>query len=469
MLNKFFWIFFEKGSVTVLQFVTLFILGRLLSPTDFGIYGTMLMFISIAEMLVDSGFGGAIIKKEKIFQKDINTLFIINLCISVCLYLIFFLFAPAIELFYKIDGLSVYFRVLGLSIIIYALSIVQNSLLIRDFKFRKSAIINVFSTIISSAIAVILAYYGCGVWSLILQLILHSVFTALFMWLNNWLKISFEFSKQSFHFFWNFGSNLVAGNILQVIINNISSSIIPKIGDVTKAGYYFQSIKLTNVPVLILSNSIDKGVFSFLSKESCVNNLIFDARKINRFFVAIFFPIFPLLSQCAKPIILLLLGNKWAPSSEYFSILLWSGIALMMQGIYRNIVKSTGDTRMIFKVESIKSIISLLIIFVAFNYGIIMLVVGYVISSFVNMLIWGIVLKFRYNYLFGEQLHDIYRPLIFTVVVYLGIYLVDLPSESMWNIVAVVFAYIVYIILSCYLGVTEIGMIITTIKNIHHD
>lgn len=76
MFKFFFWIFFEKGFVTVLQFFTLIVLGHILSPIDYGVYGTMMVFIAISEMLIDSGFGGAIIQKSEITKEDINTLFL---------------------------------------------------------------------------------------------------------------------------------------------------------------------------------------------------------------------------------------------------------------------------------------------------------------------------------------------------------------------------------------------------------
>ena len=137
----------------------------------------------------------------------------------------------------------------------------------------------------------------------------------------------------------------------------------------------------------------------------------------------------------------------------------------MMQGIYRNIVKSVGDTRLIFKIEVIKSIISLLIILIALNYGIIMLVIGYVVASFVNMMIWGMVLCYKYTYSIVDQLKDLYKPIIATTIVYMSIYLMNLPSESMWNIVAVLFGYFIYLIISYYIGVTEIGIVLMKCKN----
>ena len=82
MLNKIFWVFFEKGGITLIQFITLVILGRLLTPDDYGVYGIMMIFIAVSDMLVDSGFGGALVYKKTINQFDINTLFGVNIALS---------------------------------------------------------------------------------------------------------------------------------------------------------------------------------------------------------------------------------------------------------------------------------------------------------------------------------------------------------------------------------------------------
>ena len=182
MISKFFWIFLEKGGVTLFQFLTLLLLGRLLAPDTFGVYGTMIIYISIAETLIDSGFGGAIVQKKEINQQDINTLFYFNITISFVSYIILFLVSPYIESFYKIEKLSLYFRVLGCTMIFYSFSLIQISLMNRKLQFKKSSALNLASYLCASLIAIVLAFCGCGIWSLIFQLVFSSLFLAIFCW-----------------------------------------------------------------------------------------------------------------------------------------------------------------------------------------------------------------------------------------------------------------------------------------------
>lgn len=226
MISKFFWIFLEKGGVTLFQFLTLLLLGRLLAPDTFGVYGTMIIYISIAETLIDSGFGGAIVQKKEINQQDINTLFYFNITISFVSYIILFLVSPYIESFYKIEKLSLYFRVLGCTMIFYSFSLIQISLMNRKLQFKKSSALNLASYLCASLIAIVLAFCGCGIWSLIFQLVFSSLFLAIFCWTINRVKITCTCSKKSFRYLWSFGINTVGANILQTTVNNLNSATL---------------------------------------------------------------------------------------------------------------------------------------------------------------------------------------------------------------------------------------------------
>ena len=207
MYNKLVWVLLEKVGVTFINFVALIVMSRLLTPDDYGVYGTMILFIAITETLIDSGFGGALVQKKNIAHFDINTLFFFNILISLVSYVLLFVTAPFIEDFYSIHNLALYFRVLGITLILYAISILQVSLFNRNLDFKKSAIINLSSYLLAAIIAVAMAYYGYGVWALILQLLLSSLFLALFYWMLNPISIKFELSKESFNYLWKFGIN----------------------------------------------------------------------------------------------------------------------------------------------------------------------------------------------------------------------------------------------------------------------
>lgn len=451
MIKKIIWVFLEKGASTIIQFVSLIILGRLLSPNDYGTYGIMMVFITLSDTLVDSGFGGALVNKKNINQQDINTLFVTNAIISLILYVFIFISAPYIERFYQIENLSVYFRTIGLVVIIYAMSIVQNALILRELKFKLSAIINVVSSIISTLVAILLAYYGLGVWALIAQILLQSTISTTILWLLNSVKIRFSFSKQSFSFFWNFGSNLLGANILQTIANNISNSVIPKIGSLKDSGLYFQANKLTNVPVNILALSIDKGFFPILSQTSDIKIIAQKARQLCRIIVTITAPIFPLMSICSLSIIKLVVGDQWLGSSVFFSILLWGVFPLVWQSICRNIIKSTGETGYILKIEIFKSVIMLLIVLLSLFFGVIFLTVGFTVAAYIGAIIWSICLKSKINIDFISQVEDIKKPLVATLISYVLMSIVFNSSNSMFALLSLPIGYIIYIIVNVIL------------------
>lgn len=448
---KLFWVFIEKGGITLLQFVTLVILGRLLTPEDYGVYGIMMIFIAVSDMLVDSGFGGALVYKKKIVRSDINTLFYVNVAISLVLYLIIFILSPLFENYYSVNDLSLYLRVLGITIILFALSQVQNAIVIRNLEFKKSALINVLAAILSSALAIYMAYKGYGVWSLIAQVVSNSLFVTLFYWTTSKIRLGLDLSKESLKYFWGFGSNLVCANILQAIVNNISTSIIPKIGNVTQSGYFFQATKINNIPINILTVSADKYTFPVLSREKELSCLKHEARKLNTFFFLLFIPLFPFLSYCSHPLIHIILGSIWDPVSIYYSLLCWSGIGLLIQGLYRNIIKATGMTNYIMYVEIVKSLMTLISLLISACLGINYLVICIIAMSFAGAFIWAYCLKKKLAFTYIEQMKDFAKPISSALCVYIFMLLLPIAYDSYLRLTILPFAFLLYLLLNLIL------------------
>ena len=448
MLKKFFWIFLEKGSVSLIQFITLIIMGRLLGPNDYGVYAAMLIFISLSEMLVDSGFGGALVYKRNVEQEDINTLFYTNALFSVVLYFIIYFSAPVIEQFYNIDSFALYLRVLALTIIIYSFSIVQIAMINRNLDFKKSSVINLLSCVISSLVAIVLAYYGWGVWALVMQSIINAALLSLLFWCSTQIRLSLSYSISSFRYFFKFGFNIVLSNILNTIVSNLSSSIIPKISTVSAAGNYYQSVRLSNVPSGILSSVIDKGVFPILSRERTNHEIVIKARSLNKYFITFLIPIFPLLSICSEEVIGLVLGEKWMEAVPYFKVLIWIGISLLLQGLYRNLVKSSGATKYILLVEIFKSILTLSVLLVAMFYGVMSLVYGVVVSTYLGALIWAVLVSRKMGYTLINQMTDIIKPMISVIFMYILILPISNLICGYWKLFVILIGYLLYLIVS---------------------
>ena len=183
------WGFIDNlGGTGILAVVNL-VLARLLTPQEFGIVGMTSIFITLSTSLVDSGFTGALTRKKTVDEKDLNTVFHFNLLTSVILYLILFFTAPLIAGFFRQPVLTEIVRILGLSLIVTALSIVQKVILVRKLDFRTQAIVSVISALAGGSAGILMAVAGFGVWSLVVMQLSRLVLTTLLLWVfSRWLS-----------------------------------------------------------------------------------------------------------------------------------------------------------------------------------------------------------------------------------------------------------------------------------------
>lgn len=465
MLKNFLWAFFEKGGQFFIQFLSVVILSRFLSPEEYGIYGIMAIFIAISELLIDSGFGGALVQKKDVKQIDINTLFVTNLVISLVLYLILFFASPYIAIYYKIPELSLYIRVLGITIMFYSLTIVHITLLQKELKFKKSANITVISTSLSVLLAVLIAYFGGGIWALIFQPLLMSVFMAGILWSIERRNISIQFSKDSFNELWSFGSKLLAANLLNTIYSNFTTSVIPKISSVRISGFYYQASRLNTIPNSMLQMTIDKAAFPVLTKESCSEDVLKKARRLNLVIYSTTYPLFPFLSLFALEIINIILGRQWCEAANFLSILAWGGWGFLFQVLSRNIFKSVGDTKTILRVDVLKTIIGLIVLGLSTIFGVMFLICGITLSMYLGAFIYMYMLhnKLKYNIL--TQLKEVAKPLVSSVLTYISLYPIVSRLENEWyNIfIAIPFAFI-YVFLNILMKNESVILVLKKIR-----
>src|SRR5690554_5913175 len=119
-ITGFFWSFLEKVGGNGIQFIVLIILARLLTPEMFGLLGMIVIFIELSRVIVESGFVQALIQKKDADEEHFSSVFWLNLAMSVTIYLILYVCAPFISVFFKQDILTNLIRVYGLVFIINA-------------------------------------------------------------------------------------------------------------------------------------------------------------------------------------------------------------------------------------------------------------------------------------------------------------------------------------------------------------
>lgn len=382
IINGLFWKFGQSVGQQGLQFVIQIILARLLLPKHFGLIGMITIFIAISQTIMNSGLGLSLIQKRDTNQKDFSTVFLYNLFLSTILVGAFYLTAPLISSFYNEKELASLIRFLSLVLILNAFTLTQNAMLQKELRFKDLARINIMSILLSGTISIFMAYNGYGVWSLATQVLLNSLFRALFLWLNNkWLP-THGFSRQSFKSLFPYGSRLLLASLLNTAYQNIYLVIIGKVFNATSLGFYSQARKFEEIPTINLANIVESVTFpAFSIIQDDDNRLRKGYKQSLKMLSFINLPFMMFLIAEAEHIFALVLTEKWLPSVPYFRLFCIIGMIYPISNLNLNILRVKGRADILLNLTVVKLTLSVITIAITVQFGILVLVIGQVLLT----------------------------------------------------------------------------------------
>ena len=338
------------------------ILARLLSPSDFGCVGMLMIFIGLSNTFIDGGFGAALIQKKEPTQEDYSTIFYWNILLSIILYILLYITAPLIAKFYHIPLLSIVLRVQGVVLIFNALSVVQNNLFRKQLRFKQLSVVEIVSAILSLILAIAAALNGWGVWSLVIQQIALSVFKTGLLWtLGNWYP-NIVFSFASFRELFKFGSFMLLANLFSTLSNEIQGLLVGRVFSPAILGLYTQSYRLEGSMATAVSGVIDQVTYPVMSSiQDEKGKLILALRKFVQIPAYICALVMGLMIVVAKPLILLVYGENWLDCVPYFQILCTAGLAVCLQGSANNSIVAIGKSSVFFKWTIVKRSVTIIL------------------------------------------------------------------------------------------------------------
>jgi teichuronic acid exporter len=382
------WSSFEKLSVQIIQFIIGIILARLLTPSEYGIIGILLVFIAFMQVFIDSGFSKALIQTKDKSEIDYSTVFFTNGIISIISYVTLFFSAPWLADFYNNYELISYIRVIGFVLFFNALFTIPNTILTINLDFKVLAKINFAGNLISGIVAIILAYFGNGVWALIWQQVVRSVLLVLLSWFFLRWKPLFVFSKESFKRLFAFGSNLLYSSLLGMVVNNFTNLFIAKLSSTKNLGYYTRGTQFTDVVYGTTSSVLDSVLLPVFSKSQNDLTLLVSYFKIFiRSVSLLIVPIFFLLAFVSKPLVLILLTDKWLSVIPIMQIFCFARLITIIAGLNITVLYAIGRSDLVLKQQFIKIIIRVVFLVLALKYGIIYIAIAELLSTIVHFFI----------------------------------------------------------------------------------
>ncbi len=445
------WSAIERFSMQGITFVLGLIMARLLTPADFGTIGMLGVFIAISQTFIDSGFGSALVRKLDRTEADFNTVFYFNIVVSLVCYVILFLAAPFVAEFFNYPILKDILRVIAINLCIKSLNSVQYAKFTIKVDFKTTAKCSLIATVISGIFGITLAYNGFGVWSLVYQQICGAVVTTIAVWSFSSWRPKWMYSWESFRNLFSYGSKLLVASLLHTMYANMSSLIIGKFYTAKDLGYYSRGESLATLPCSNITGVLQRVTFPIFSQlQNDDSRLIAVYRKyICITSLAVFFAM-ALLAALAKPLIIVLITDKWVEAAVFTQILCFAWMFDHICAMNLNILQVKGRSDLFLRLEIIKKTISISILLISIPFGILAICVSRVVYTQIAVFINTYYTGKLFNLGYIAQLKDFSGYFFLAIIAALPAYFLtfsSLPALLTLLIGGMVSALIYFVIL----------------------
>jgi len=391
------------------------ILGRLLTPADYGMVGMLAIFTAITGSLQESGFTAALTNLKEATHREYNAVFWTSTGISILLYLVLYVSAPLIADYFHQPGLIPLSRLVFASLLLAGIGIAHAAYMFRNMMNREKAITGFFALVGSGIIGITLALNGYSYWSLAWQQFAYiCIINIGRLYYVRWMP-SFHIDLSPIREMIGFSSKILITNIINQVNNNILSFIFGRLFTAGAVGNYTQAAKWNTMGHSLISGTMQQvaqPVLASINEEE--NRQLNVFRKMLRFTAFLSMPAMLGLAFIAD-FIVVLLGEQWTDSVPLLRMLCISGAFLPIHTLYQNLFISNGrsDTYMWCSVALVITQIVVVMVFATWGIGI--MIAAYVVTLILWTCIWQILAYRLIQLRFIDLLKDVCPFLLATI------------------------------------------------------
>lgn len=447
------WSAIERFSVQGVQFLVSIVLARMLTPADFGLIAIVLVFSIIFQTINEAGLNTALIYKQDRDELDFSTAFYANIGIGIFSYLILFFSSPWIASFYEKPELNSIMRILSLNLIINSFGLVQLAKYTIEVDFKSQARASLFAALVSGTIGIIIASITHSVYAIVAQQITNNLIYVLLMWLFAKWKPMFAFSFKRFRALFTYAYKLIIARLISVIFDDIYSLAIGKLYTPTVLGYYNRAMSFRTVLSRNIINIVQRVSVPILCEAQKDNiemqKVLLKFMQTTALFV---FPLLAGLMALSKPLVLVILGEKWLETSTMLLYGCPVGFFYLISTFNRNVFNATGRTDWALKAEIIKKVIFIGIFLITMHFQIKVLLIGLIVISIIEMLVDATFSKKQLGIKLFAQLKSLVGILCATMVMSISIVIIiSLISKNYLQLISGFIVGILVYSSICYL------------------
>lgn len=426
VVSNFLWRFLERTGSQVVGLIVSIVLARILKPSDYGTIALVMVFLTILQVFVDCGLGSALVQKKDADDLDFSSVFFFNILMCVVIYTILYFGAPLIALFYEDNSLIPIIRVSSLVIIVSGVKGIQQAYVSREMIFKKFFFATLIGTFISAIIGIYMAYSGFGVWALVAQYLTSAVVDTICLWVTVPWRPKLMFSLKRLLVLYSFGWKLLSARLISTVYSNLRQLLIGKYYTSEDLAYYNKGHEFPNKIVPNIETAVANVLLPTVSKEQDnIKGVLSITRRAIQVMAYLIWPMMFGMAACGKPLVQILLTEKWLPAVPYLQIFCIEAAFCPLSTIYNNSLNALGKTHLNLKVQIIVRTVGIIVLLFVLNRGVLYIAVS---AFMITLLEFGLELVLNrkiIGYKFHMQFEDLVPPLCLSIIMGAIVYLIS--------------------------------------------
>lgn len=425
IINGLFWKVMENGGSQGIQFIISILLARLLSAEEYGVINLVLIFVTIANVIVQNGFGTALIQKREADERDYSSVFYVNLATAWGIYLLLVLGAPLIADFYDNPQMTAIVRVLSLVLFPGAVISVQSAYVSRKMEFRGLCISTMAAALASGVVGVAMASLGFGVWALVGQQILYYLVLMAVLFLTVPWQPRVVFALERVESMFRFGWKLLCASLVDTLFTNLYGLVVGKIYDETTMGIYSRGEQFPKLIVTNLGTAIQAVMLPALSaRQTHPDQVVSLLRRAIKTSVFLVLPMMAGLAAAADNLVLVLLGEKWMACVPFLQISCLAYAVYPMDIANLQALNAMGRSDVFLKLEIAKKVVGVVILLLSMRCGAVAFIAwkaaGDFLCTFINAWPNQRLLGYHISQMWRDILPSLAVSLLMGMIVYAG-------------------------------------------------
>ncbi len=434
----------------LVEIVSFSIMSRLLTKEDFGYYAAITAIATVFASFSETGIGSAIVQQKDLTRRFVNNAFTLSLLFGGFISLLLLFLAGPLSKSVADESMRLPLMLISGTLLLNCLSSVNKSIMHRRLEFFRIGAIRLFALVVTTVIAIVLAYNGFGYYAILTKAILTSVITYLLSLYYCNTRFGFALDKPTFNKIFSFSGWLMASVLFRNLAHQIDRLLMPRMLSVTSLGSYNRPKDFIEQISSKICGIFDSALFPVLSGIQDNKESLRSAYNRSMFLMSVSSLLLTLAFMFNSELLIrIFFGNQWLYLKPVMFIISSTVLFNFVGRLADCFLRSLAMTKQQFFFRVLETVLSILGILSGYKWDIIGVAVGVAVGNMVAKLlkVFFIGMKLELNpFQISGLLFSSWRFSILLLPLCLVSYIL-LPSSWGGNIAMVVIFFVSSIII----------------------